>query len=156
MAVPRTMRHRRAMGRRDGYTLIELLVALTLLGILLSTALPPLGKWRDRAAVRAARDELAGAIAWTRIAAASSGGAALVVDPASGRVWTRTAAGDDARATDLHARYGVKLDAGSTAPIRLHYDAFGIGRTASRTLTLRRGDAAAGVTVSSYGRYRKW
>lgn len=156
MALPRAIGHRGAMRRRDAYTLIELLVALALLGILLAMALPPVTRWRDEAGVRAARDELAAALAWTRMAAVSRGGAALVVDPAAGHVWTRTADGTDSPAIDLRARHGVELDAGSGALLVLSYDALGIGRAASRTFTLRRGDASGGVTVSAYGRYRRW
>lgn len=144
------------MRRRDGYTLLELLIALSLLGILLTMALPPVGRWRDQVAVRAARDDLAGAIAWTRMAAAARGGAALVVDPVTGRVWTRTAEGEDFPVIDLQDRYDVELETGAASLLILHYDAFGIGRTASRTFTLRRGVVTGGVTVSAYGRYRKW
>lgn len=143
------------MRRRDGHTLIELLVALALLGILVAMALPPVGRWRDQAAVRAARDELAGGIAWTRVAAVSRGGAVFVVDPATARFWTRTSEGEDSPVIDLHARHGVQLETGA-ARVMLRYDALGIGRAASRTFTVRRGAATGGVTVSAYGRYRRW
>lgn len=156
MAVPRAPAHRRDMGPRHGYTFIELLLALAMLGILLTIALPPTGRWQDRVAVRAARDELAGAIAWTRVAAAARGGAVLAVDPLTGRLWTRTRDGEDTRFVDLAARYGVEVDAGTSTLSLLHYDALGIGRAASRTFTIRRREASAGVTVSAYGRYRRW
>lgn len=159
MAVPRSVVNTRAMRHRHGYTLTELVVVLAVLAVLLGIAMPPVGRWRDRTAVRTARDELAAALAWTRMAAAASGGAALAVDPETGRIWIRTAGGSEWRDSppiNLRARYGVRFDPGAGAVIRLPYDALGIGRFASRTFTLRRGAAVAGVTVSAYGRYRRW
>jgi prepilin-type N-terminal cleavage/methylation domain-containing protein len=140
---------------RRGYTLIELIVVMALLGVLLAMALPPMLRWRDAAAVRSARDELAAGLAWTRVAAATHGGAALVLDPATGRFWTR-AHGRDAGSVDLAARYGVRLDPGTPDPVVFYYDALGIGRLSNRTIRVRRGRAEGGVTVSAYGRYRRW
>lgn len=156
MAVPRFVVNTPAMRHRRGYTLTELALVLAVLGILLAIVLPPAGRWRDRAAVRAARDELAGAVAWTRMAAATRGGAALAVDPATGRVWTRGRDGTDSPPVDLSARYAVRVETGTDGVVLLQYDALGIGRAASRTFTFRRGAAVAGVTVSAYGRYRRW
>lgn len=140
---------------RPGYTLIELITVMAVLAMLLGVAVPPALRWRDAAAVRSARDEFAAGLAWTRVAAASHGGATLVLDPATGRFWTRTA-GRDAPPTDLGAQYGVHVDPGTTGPVVFHYDALGIGRLTNRTVRLRRGSAEAGVTVSAYGRYRRW
>lgn len=156
MALPQFVVNTPAMRPRHGYTLIELLLVLTVLAVLLGLALPPLGRWRDRAAVRAARDELAGAVAWTRMAAAARGGAALAVDPVAGQVWTRARDGTDSAPVNLSARYAVRVETGTNGVVLLQYDALGIGRMASRTFTLRRGDAVAGVTVSAYGRHRRW
>lgn len=156
MAVPRFVVNTPAMRHRRGYTLTELVLVLAVLAVLLAIALPPVGRWRDRAAVRAARDELAGAVAWTRMAAATRGGAALAVDPATGRVWTRARDGADSAPVDLPGRYGVQVETGTEGVVLLQYDALGIGRATSRTFTLRRGGAVAGVTVSAYGRHRRW
>lgn len=141
--------------RQSGYTLIELIVVMAVLGVLLAIALPPALRWRDAAAVRSARDELAAALAWTRVAAASHGGATLVLDPAVGRFWTH-ADGRDSAPVDLADRYGVRVDPGSGDPVVFHYDGLGIGRLTNRTVRVVRGDAEAGVTVSAYGRYRRW
>jgi prepilin-type N-terminal cleavage/methylation domain-containing protein len=138
-----------------GYTLVELVVVMALLGVLLAIALPPTLRWRDAAAVRSARDELAAALAWTRVAAASHGGATLVLEPGTGRFWTRTG-GRDGEAVDLAGRYGVRVDPGTEATVAFHYDALGIGRLTNRTVRIRRGAAEGGVTVSAYGRYRRW
>ena len=154
MALPRDASH--PGGMRHGYTLVELIVVMAILAMLLGIVLPATARWRHAAAVRAARDELAAGLAWTRIAAASHGGASLVLDPPTGRFWTRTADGRDSELVDLKARYGVRVDSGSEDPVVFPYDALGIGRLANRTVYVRRGDATAGLTVSSYGRYRRW
>lgn len=153
MVAPHRGAHYRAM-RPSGYTLVELIFVLAVLGILLGIALPPLAHWRDRAAVHAAREELAGALAWTRLAAASRGGATLVLDPAGPRFWVR-AAGVDGPPVDLRQRYGVRID-GRPALRLFRYDLLGIGRITSATVRLRRGSAEAGLVVSAYGRVRRW
>lgn len=141
---------------KSGYTLIELLLVLFLLGVLLSLALQPLARWRDQAAVHAAREELAAALAHTRITAISASGATLVLTPATGSFSTRTRAGTVGLPVDLQARYRVGVDAGAGDSVTFHYDALGIGRLTSRTVTMKRGGARAGITVSAYGRFRRW
>ncbi len=138
-----------------GYTLVEMIVVTALLGVLLAIALPPTLRWRDAAAVRSARDELAAGLAWTRVAAASHGGATLLLDPVTGRFWTRTA-GRNGEAVDLTGRYGVRVDPGTEEEVAFHYDALGIGRLTNRTVRIHRGAAEGGVTVGAYGRYRRW
>jgi prepilin-type N-terminal cleavage/methylation domain-containing protein len=155
MVAPRSDVHRRGM-RHPGYTLLETLAALALLGVVLGIALPPAARWRDHAAVRAARDEIAAELAGARMAAVAHGGARLVVDPATGLVWVTTSAGHVEEVVDLANRYGVRLLAGAGGPVPIPYDALGIGRLASRTIEVRRGRASAGLTVSAYGRVRRW
>ncbi|HSH46570.1 MAG TPA: prepilin-type N-terminal cleavage/methylation domain-containing protein [Longimicrobiales bacterium] len=140
--------------RHAGFSLLELIVVLGLLATLLGAALPPALRWRDALAVRAARDEVVSALAWTRVAAVARGGARLVIEPSSGRVRTETA-GAARIHVDLARRYGVSLE-GERATIEIGYDALGIGRGANRTLILRRGAARASVIVSLYGRVRAW
>jgi hypothetical protein len=36
----------------------------------------------------------------------------------------------------------------------VHYDGLGIGRLANASIRVRRGDVAAGLTISAYGRVR--
>jgi prepilin-type N-terminal cleavage/methylation domain-containing protein len=155
MALPRPALNLPRMKR--GHTLIELLTVLTLLAILLAIATPRVSAWRDAAAARAARDELAARLAWTRIAAASHGGAALILDLPGARYRVELGDGVTARAGDLRGVYGVAIESGTARDsLVLRYDALGIGRTTGGTLHVRRGDAVAGLTVTPYGRYRRW
>lgn len=141
--------------RNVGHSLIELLVVLGVLGILSGLAMPPAARARDRVAVRAARDELAAALALTRLTAATSGGAHLLVDPATGRVSITTARAEHPT-LDLTRSHGVSLEVGGGGPVEIRYDALGIGRFANRTIAVRRGAAVAGLTISAYGRFRRW
>lgn len=156
MAVPRFGGHPRGMSTPRGFTLLELMVVLGLLALLLAISAPRLVRWRDAAAVRAARDDVATSLARVRLAAVAAGGAALVLDPAGHRIWTRTATRDTAHLVDLRGRYGVALDVGADGPVELRFDGLGIGRIASRRIILRRREAEAGLTVSAYGRARRW
>jgi Tfp pilus assembly protein FimT len=137
--------------------MIELLAVLMLLSILLGMAMPGATRWRDAAAVGAARDELAARLAWTRIAAASRGGAALVLELPAGRYRVELADGFAVHESDLSERFGVTIrTTGSADSVVLRYDALGIGRMTARTLEVRRGEAVGGLTVSAYGRFRRW
>jgi prepilin-type N-terminal cleavage/methylation domain-containing protein len=142
---------------KPGYTLIELLAVMAVLAILLAIAVPDVARWRDRTAVRAARDELASRLAWTRIAAASHGGASLVLDIPGARYRVMVEGGAEVHAGDLDRAFGVSLNSTATRDtLVLRYDALGIGRTTGGTLMVRKGRAIAGLTISPYGRYRRW
>lgn len=154
MVVPRPGTHHRPMRNRAGTSFLELIIVLALLGLLLGIAAPPTLRWRDVLAVRAARDEVAAALAVARATATAAGGAALMLDPSSGVFWIDT----DGRAgptTHVGSRYGVVIE-GADGLVGIHYDALGIGRLANRTLRFRRGRAEAGLVVSAYGRVRRW
>lgn len=146
------------MEQATGTTLIELLLALCLLGILAGLAAPALEHGVDVVAARAARDELAAAVSRTRSSAVALGGASLIVDPGHATFWIRGAAGDTVlQPVDLFQRHGVDLAAsGADGTVELSFDALGIGRMTSRTIRLVRGTAVANVTVSAYGRARTW
>lgn len=157
MAVPRIGAHPRGMDEREGFTLIEMVVVLAMLGILLGIAAPHGLRWRDAAAASSARDEIAATLARTRVAAVAHGGAALWIDGAAARMWITAADGDRVTpAVDLAGRYGVSIESGAAVPVELRFDGLGLGRLTSRTLRVRRGGATAGLTVSAYGRYRRW
>lgn len=143
------------MDCRRGFTLLELLLVLLIVGTMASLAVPRFGRARDRLAVRGAALELAAALAVTRASAIRAGGASLHVDVAAGTAWITTSSG--ARLPDeypLAARYGVRLESDRAGPIQLRYDPLGIGRIASAVIRVRRGGAVHAVTVSAYGRVR--
>ena len=139
---------------RSGYTVLELGVTLLLLGLALATAVPALGRHRDRMAVVAAREATAGLLSRARREALLSGGASLHVRRDGGLLWIRS----ERPLTDtlrVEERFGVTLEM-TADEARLPFDALGIGRISSRTLTFARGETRAGLAVSAYGRVRRW
>lgn len=144
------------MTRRAGFSIIELLIVLSLLSLLTGMVAPGAKHWHDGAATRAARDELAAALAWARLAAVAHGGTTVIVDPGSALLRVVAADGTERQAIDLGGRWGVSLETGGAAPAHIRYDPLGIGRVANHTIRVRRGTAIAGVTISAHGRVRRW
>jgi len=147
------------MRDRCGFTLLELVVVLALLAIAIGVAYPGARAASDAWAVRAARDAVASVLAGTRAAARAHRGAEVLIVVDEGAVLTRSGARPrPERRLDLARDWGVSVAspafAGDTIAIR--YDALGLGRIANRTLRFERGRAAAGITVSAYGRVRRW
>lgn len=144
--------------RNPGVTLIELAIALVVIGVLLGTGAVPFARALDRYAVRGARDALAAGLAHARATAIASGGAELVIDLRAARYRVHIAGGSTAPPVDLRAQYRVVVSADGQAAdsIAFRFDALGIGRMTSRTIRFRRGRAEAGLTVATYGRVRRW
>jgi len=143
----------------SGTTLLELILVLSILGVLLGCSYPVFRRGLDGLAVRSARDALGAGVARARATALTRGGAVLIVDLDAARFWVETAAGDTVGVpVDLAARYGVRITTTGTSAkqVTLRFDGIGIGRVANRTFQIRRGDSLAHLTLSAYGRPRPW
>ena len=140
---------------RRGYTLLELLTVLLVMACAVNALLPAARSLTDRMAVVGAREALVGLVARTRSEAFTHGGATLTIlsDPPS--AWID--AGDTlVTRSEIGSAFGVTLHlTGRRDRARLAFDALGLGRVASQTIRIRRGDANAGIVVSSYGRVRR-
>jgi type II secretory pathway pseudopilin PulG len=138
--------------RPVGYTILELLTALVLMGLSLSVLLPAARRQVDRMAVLGAREEVAGLFHRARSEAVARGGARvfLVAEPARAELL----AGDEVLVlAHLKDEYGVTLTLSSGRPeAELTFDALGLGRVASQTLRFSRGRAEVRLVVSSLGR----
>jgi hypothetical protein len=145
-------------GCRAGATLAELLLSLSILTCAAGLAWPRLAGARDEYAVRAARDAAAALVDRTRLLAQARGSARLRVDPAAGRMQLESPIGVPAGTPLLTGPdWGAALDvAGSAGAVVLDFDGRGLGRLANRTLQFRRGTREARLTLSSYGRVRRW
>jgi prepilin-type N-terminal cleavage/methylation domain-containing protein len=136
---------------RSGFTLPEVVLVLALTGIAGTALLPSARAASDRLAVTAAREAVAALVARPRTEAMVHGGAALRLSAASGRGWVE--AGDSiVEVRLLSEEFGVTVDLGAAAEAELVFDALGLGRRASRTVVLRRGEAESRVVVAAYGR----
>jgi type II secretory pathway pseudopilin PulG len=143
------------MRTRTAHTLVELALVLMVLGMVAALVVPPLLRARDELAVRAARNEVAAAIAVTRATAISNGGATFILDTDTGAGWIEMP--DGRRVSDafaVAARYGVSVSCDRAPPLALRFDALGIGRLANAVIRVRRARAEATLTVSAYGRVR--
>ena len=138
-----------------GHTFVELTFALLLLGVATASLAPGARKIRDRAAVSAAREALVGVLTEARLAAVESGGASVRIVEGPGTAQTLSR-GAPVRSVGLASEFGVTVElSGARSDVEIRYDALGLGRLASQTVVLRRGDAVAELVVSGYGRVRR-
>ncbi len=143
--------------RRCGYTLVELVAVIAMLGIALGIAVPVTGRTMDGLRVRTARDHVVLELARARLLARLHGGAVAVLDADARATWIESPVGDTiAGPVRIGAEHDVRLDLGGERTARVVYDRFGIGRLASRSIRLVRNDAEARLTISAYGRVRAW
>jgi type II secretory pathway pseudopilin PulG len=138
-----------------GHTLVELTFVLLLLGVAVASVAPSARGVRDRAAAAAAREALVGLLAEARQAAIETGSAIVTIDADAG-VAEAEAAGARLRGVAIASDFSVTVVlSGARRRVELRYDALGLGRMAAQTVVFRRGDAAAVLVVSSYGRVRR-
>jgi len=140
-----------------GFTLIETLIALVIMGVLLALGLPRVGEWARRESVRGARRQVITYLAQARAAAIHRGcGSVLHLDPSGARVWvtacalqggaTDTVGGVD----DLVNRYGVSFQSDGDS---LTFTPQGLAfATASIRVAFRRGADSALLTITPTGR----
>lgn len=135
-----------------GTTLPELLVVVTIIGVLATVALARTSVLHDRMSVRAAATETVATFAlarrWSLSRAART---AVTIDTARARLVVRSYA-DTIATRRLGDSHGVTLTASRDS---MAYTPNGLGYGASNlTLVLRRGAAAETVVVSRLGRVR--
>jgi len=138
-----------------GHTLFELVFVLLLVGVATAAATPSARRLADRTAVASAREALVGLFTEARAAAVERGGAVVRVEAAPARAAVR-AQGDTLRSVEIGGEFGVAVElGGGGSHVELAYDPLGLGRVASQTILLRRGDATTALVVSAYGRVRR-
>jgi prepilin-type N-terminal cleavage/methylation domain-containing protein len=138
-----------------GYSLIELVLVMLLMGVAAASFAPAARRQRDRAGVVGAREAVVALIAEARSAAMARGSASVHISAVPPRAEGRSG-GAPLRVVALGTEFGVSLSlSGAATEVDLAYDALGLGRLASQTITFRRGSAAAALVVSGYGRVRR-
>jgi len=134
-----------------GTTLLELIFALALVSSIAGVGLRATRRAADAAAVVSAREALVGLVTEARLHAMASGGASVEVVASERsiglRIRDQVAPRTTALPHDINLRVSPRRDT-----LRLRFDALGIGRFASASISFQRGDAVRSVTVSSYGR----
>ena len=137
---------------RRAHTLAELVVFLTIVGVVLAMAAPRFAALRDKFAVRSAMTDLGASFALARQSAVTRRAAvAVVLDTVSGTVLVRSL-GRSLRRSGLSSSYGVRLGSNRDSAV---YDPRGIGYGLSNlTVTVRRGGLVDTLTMSRLGRVR--
>lgn len=138
--------------RRLGFTLLELVLVLMLVGVLLALAVPRLSALRDRSAVGSAMSELGTSFSTAREAAMSRRATvAVLLDTAAGAVEVRSA-GQSLLRRPLRSIYGIVLSSNRDSAV---YDARGLGYGVTNlTIIVRRGTMVDTLTMSRLGRVR--
>jgi type IV pilus assembly protein PilA len=147
--------------RRDGgFSLIEIVVVLALMGIVAALAQPAMGEYVNRGKTRRALDRLSGDIAMTRMLAVRSGDRAVleVSGTDSYRIWVESVPVDTLREVSLATDCaGVELLA-PTADGRLVFNGRGLLITpGTGAVIARMGGSADTLKITAAGRvYRAY
>jgi prepilin-type N-terminal cleavage/methylation domain-containing protein len=145
--------HRSNPRAHTGFTLLEVLLVLTIIGVLTGIAIPRAQRLLDGVAVRGAAQDAAGLLELARQIAMTRGERVSVdIDSMPARL-TMRAGTDTLRRRNEQAIHGVRF---STTRSPVVYSQLGMGFGVSNlTLIVSRGGAAETVTVSRLGRVRR-
>lgn len=135
-----------------GYTLAELLMVVSIAGVMLAIAVPRAVRLLDRIAVSAAASDVHATLAFARSLALAGGSSVAVdIDSSTGTLRIRRAV-DSLLSRNVGQAHGVRV---SSTRDSLAYDSRGLGRGAANlSVIIRRGAAVETVFVSRLGRVR--
>lgn len=136
----------------SGFTLLELITVIALLGLALGELLPAGSHLLDRMAVLGAREAAVGLIHRARMEAIARGGARVVVETSPPAMKIVARASSPAIDEVTFDEGVIMALSGDRESVELTFDAMGVGRVASQTLRFSRGSAQAELVVSSFGR----
>lgn len=137
-----------------GYTLLEVLVVVSMIGTFVSIIGGPAGGLRDSLAARAVVEDVVAVVRSARAEGRARGGSLLWLHD-DGRYSIHGPDGVVRRgAVALNRARALELSAGRDS-VALRFDRLGLGRMASTTVRIRAGNEERSVVVSAYGRVRR-
>jgi Tfp pilus assembly protein FimT len=139
-----------------GATLFELLLVFSLISVFAALTFPAMRSGIAALSSRTARETAFGLFARARALAVQQGGAEIELSARDDRLIIRTSSGAIEHVHNFAEQQVDLLFDGKVDPIVLRYDAYGLGRMMSRTVTFRTRGQIAGLTISSFGRVRRW
>jgi prepilin-type N-terminal cleavage/methylation domain-containing protein len=127
---------------RSGFTLVEVIIVLFVVGLVATIGLPKVSTMRDRANVRGARAGFGNLAVKARGAAVQRGCTASLnfTTGTTGRVWVTVcrlgAAGTDTVGTvePLASRFGVSMSSSSASPVQFNPRGMSIGFQATKVV----------------------
>ena len=136
--------------RRNGFTLIEMMIVIVIMGIMLAMATPKLHDWSASADARGARTAATSLLAKARAAAIQNNKVTTAAfSGTSGAVFV-PATNDTLQQVALGSEYGVTMSPSSWS---VTYDPRGIGGFQDPvTVTFTKSGKTSSLTVSGYGR----
>src|SRR5687768_4681316 len=138
--------------REAGYTVLELVIVVTIGGLLLAIAVPRTTLVLDRISVRSAAGDVRATVSSARaIALAGYAGVAVHVDSETGTLQVRRGS-ETILSRGIGHAHGVQI---ASTRDSMTYDSRGLGRGAANlSIVIRRRSAAETVFVSRLGRVR--
>ena len=137
--------------RQKGFTLIEIIMVMVIMGIVMMMALPKYGNMNDRNQMRSAKDGLAARISAARAAAVASGkpstfaviGDTMRVTLTSNGVTTTKGAD-----VNLYKQFGVSMTSGGATIV---FDGRGMANQTALKFKFTRGSISDSLCVSKLG-----
>ena len=151
------------MRRRDGFTLVETLIVIVLLGLIVLIGFPKLSSAMVQSDLRSARTTMINMVATARAASVQSNritwikieGSSVYVGATPRLVPLALSTADTVGSVqDLADLYGVAVVAGVDS-IQFDPRGFGMGFGTDASFVLSRGDHSSTITIDGLGRVRK-
>jgi len=139
---------------RHGYTLIEMMTVLVIIGTVMMLSAPRLGRMRESSSVRSARTQAVAYLAQARAVALQRGRESRFVRNGDVISVTVDSSGTQvtfARAMDLQRSFGVSLGA-TRDQIAFDPRGFAVGNAAIEKLRLTRGTLRDSICVTKLGK----
>lgn len=136
--------------RRNGFTLIEMMIVIVIMGIMLAMAMPKLHDWSSSADARGARSAATSLLAKARAAAIQNNQVTRASFSGTSGAVVVVATNDTLQRVALGSEYGTTMTPSSWS---VTYDPRGIGAYQDAlTVTFTKSEKSSSLTVSGYGR----